>query len=195
MPKLYKELAAWWPIFSAPTDYEEEAVFFRKLIYEYCRPSPQTLLELGSGGGNNALFLKQDFQMTLIDLSPEMLAVSRQLNPECQHLEGDMRTVRLEKQLDAVFVHDAIMYMITEQDLQLVMETAFIHCRPGGAALFAPDCVLETFKPGTDQGGHDGENNSLRYLEWVFDPNPNDTTYNVEFAILLHDEYGDTRFE
>ena len=33
--------------------------------------------------------------MTLVDLSEEMLAVSRELNPECEHLQGDMRTLRL----------------------------------------------------------------------------------------------------
>jgi hypothetical protein len=40
--------------------------------------------------------------MTLVDLSEEMLVVSRQLNPECQHHQGDMRTVRLGRTFDAV---------------------------------------------------------------------------------------------
>ena len=37
------------------------------------------------------------------------------------------------------------MYLTTERDLGLAIETAYIHCRPGGAALFAPDYVRETF--------------------------------------------------
>ncbi|MHC4615594.1 MAG: class I SAM-dependent methyltransferase, partial [Planctomycetota bacterium] len=53
------------------------------------------VLELGSGGGNNASHLKKWFDMTLVDLSPHMLEVSRALNPECSHQQGDMRTVRL----------------------------------------------------------------------------------------------------
>ena len=72
-----------------------------------------TLLELGSGGGNNASHLKHRFECTLTDLSPEMLALSRTLNPECEHIEGDMRTLRLERTFDAVFVHDAIAYITT----------------------------------------------------------------------------------
>ena len=69
---------------------------------------PGTLLELGSGGGNNASHLKARFNCTLTDISPDMLALSRTLNPECEHLEGDMRTLRLGRTFDVVFIHDAI---------------------------------------------------------------------------------------
>ena len=78
----------------------------------------RTLLELGSGGGNNASHLKARFECTLTDLSPEMLALSRTLNPECEHLEGDMRTLRLGRTFDVVFIHDAISYLTTEDDLR-----------------------------------------------------------------------------
>jgi trans-aconitate methyltransferase len=47
--------------------------------------------------------------LTPVDLSTEMLAISRTLNPECEHIAGDMRTSRLERRFDAVFIHDAIM--------------------------------------------------------------------------------------
>ena len=82
--------------------------------------------------------------------------MSRALNPECEHVEGDMRTVRLGRQFDCVFVHDAVVYMTTEADLRRAIETAYVHCKPGGAALFAPDHVRENFRPSTDHGGHDG---------------------------------------
>ena len=40
-----------------------------------------------------------------------MLELSRTLNPDCEHLEGDMRTLRLGRTFDAVLIHDAVMYM------------------------------------------------------------------------------------
>ncbi len=49
------------------------------------------------------------------------------------------------------------------------METAFFPCRPGGALHIAPDYVSETFQPGTEQGGHDGADRSMRYLAWRWD--------------------------
>src|SRR2546426_3795798 len=141
--KLYNELAEWWPIFSGPAEYRKEAAFFARVLTQSSKPPPRTLLDLGSGGGNIASHLKARFKMTLVDLSPHMLAVSRALNPECEHLESDIRTVRLGRPFDAVFLHDAICHMTTEEDLTAVMETAFEHCRPGGAALFVPDEVRE----------------------------------------------------
>ena len=80
-PSLYHQLAAWWPLLSAPADYEEEAAFYQRTLLDACERSPQTMLELGSGGGNNASHLKARFAMTLVDRSPGMLAVSRALNP------------------------------------------------------------------------------------------------------------------
>ncbi len=188
LPNLYGELASWWPIFSRVEDYAEEAEFFHAVLGETGGSVPQTLLELGSGGGNNASFLKAHYQMSLVDLSPQMLEVSRRQNPECEHLEGDMRTVRLGRQFDAVFVHDAIMYMTTEDDLRSAMETAYIHCRPGGTALFVPDCVRETFAPETQHGGHDGPLRSIRYLEWTYELEEDATSFVTTFAYLLREQ-------
>lgn len=192
-PRMYSELAAWWPLLSAPADYEEEAAFYQQALLDACEQPPASLLELGSGGGNNASFLKQRFQAVLVDLSPDMLEVSRTLNPECEHVLGDMRTVRIGRQFDCVFVHDAIMYMRNEAELRQAMETAFIHCAPGGAALFAPDALRETFRSATSWGGHDGEDRALRYLEWTWDPDPSDETYLVDYVFALRERGGTVR--
>ena len=193
LPKLYGELASWFHLLSAPGDYAEEAEFARNLLVEASFKPPHTLLEVGSGGGNNASHLKMHFQMTLVDLSPAMLDLSRSLNPECEHLAGDMRTLRLGRVFDAVFIHDAIMYMTTEEDLRRCIETAFAHCAAPGAALFMPDVVRENFISLTTHGGHDGEGRRIRYIEWTFDPDPSDTTYTVDFAYLLREANGPVR--
>ena len=104
-----------------------------------------------------------------------------------------MRSVRLGRTFDAVLVQDAVLYLTTEADLRLTMATAFAHCRPGGVALFAPDFVRETFAPATTHGGHDGPGRALRYLAWIRDPDPADTTYVVDFAYLLHEDGRPTR--
>ena len=188
--KMYSELAAWWPLLSAPEEYAEEASFYHQALAEAGGGRIATLLELGSGGGNNASHLKAHYRMTLVDLSEGMLNVSRRLNPECEHLQGDMRTVRLHRKFDAVFVHDAVMYMTTKADLRQAMETVAVHCRAGGVALLAPDFVRENFTPGTDHGGRDGGGRGLRYLEWVWDPDENDSTYLVDYAYMLKEAGG-----
>jgi SAM-dependent methyltransferase len=205
--RLYDELASWWPLMSAPSEYVEEAAIYWRALLAGSRRPVRTLLELGSGGGNNASHLAPHFaSMTLVDLSPGMLAVSRALNPGLEHVEGDLRTVRLApriagsgargparenaaaapvRRFDAVLVHDAIMYMTSEADLRRALETAFLHCEPGGAALFCPDCVRETFREEADMGGHDGDGRSMRWVSWSWDADPADTTCQVDYVYLL----------
>ena len=195
MPKMYDELAEWWPLLSPPIDYEEEAAFYANTLAAACAQPITSVLELGSGGGNNASHLKTRWSMTLVERSAGMRAVSRALNPDLEHVEGDMRTVRLRREFDAVFVHDAVCYMATESDLRLAIETAFVHCRIGGCALFCPDYVRENFRPDTDCGGHDGAGRAMRYLEWVWDPDPSDTVYLVDYMFALRERDGTVRVE
>lgn len=185
--KIYDEFADWFHLLTAPKDYAAEAADYMRLI-ERVSPNARSLLELGCGGGNNASYLKRRFDCTLTDRSPRMLDVSRAINPECVHIAGDMRTLRLGQEFDAVFVHDAVEYMTAADDLVQVASTAYIHTRPGGVALFVPDGTAETFAERVDDGGEDGaDGRAMRYLEWAFDPDPTDGVYEVHFACLLRD--------
>lgn len=183
--KLYGELADWFHLLTAPSEYADEAAAYRRLL-DASGPV-HTVLELGSGGGNNASHLKVHYDLTLVDVSDRMLALSRRINPECEHVAADMRTVRLNRQFDAVFIHDAIDYMVSLDDLRAAMRTACEHLRPGGVVLLCPDHLRDTFAPMADHGGHDEGARGLRYLEWTWDPDPSDTTYTADFAYLLRD--------
>jgi SAM-dependent methyltransferase len=193
LPRLYREFAAWWPLFSAPEEYRDDADAYRRLLAASRTRPLRSVLEIGSGGGNNASHLKADYDMTLVDLSTDMLDVSRRLNPECEHLVGDMRSLALPRTFDGVVIFDAISYLLTEEDLRRAVATAYRHCRPGGVVLLAPDHVAERFAPGTSHGGHDGDGRALRYLAWRRDPDPTDTTYVVDYAYLLADGGGRPR--
>jgi trans-aconitate methyltransferase len=185
-PRLYDDLAGWWPLLSPPGEYEEEAADLLLLLGTAAASQPATLLELGAGGGSLAYHLKRWFELTLTDRAPGMLAVSQALNPECEHLLGDMRSLRLGRMFDAVLVHDAIMYATEAAAVQATLHTAALHCRAGGTVAIVPDHVRETFAPGTSHGGHDdADGRGLRYLEWTWDPDPADDTYLVDYAFLL----------
>jgi SAM-dependent methyltransferase len=188
--RLYRDLAQWWPLISPPQDYEEEAAFAAS-VFGLASGPVREVLELGSGGGSNASHLKSAFGLTLVDLSETMLDVSRRLNPDCEHIQGDMRDLRLGRTFDAVFVHDAVGYMTSEADLARVIETAYLHCRPGGVAVFVPDHITETFEPVTGCGGGDGtDGRGARFLEWRWDPDPADTWIRADFVYLLRERDG-----
>ena len=181
-PKLYTELAGWWQLVSPTENYADEAAFFRE---QFLAENTGTVLELGSGGGNVAWFLKKVFALTLTDISEAMLAESEKQNPELEHIAGDMRTLHLGRTFDGVLIHDAIMYMVSEEDLRAALLTAYEHCKPGGVAVFVPDWVAETFRPQTTHGGVDRGDRGLRYLEWTWDADPKDTEVNYEFILAL----------
>lgn len=195
LPRLYHEFASWFHLLTAPEEYAEDASFYKNLLMSISDEPPRSLLELGSGGGNVASHLKQHFKLTLVDMSPEMVEVSKTINPQVEHITGDMRSVRLDRQFDAVLIQDAVSYMATESELRCALTTAFHHVRVGGAAIFAPDHIGETFRPTTDCGGYDGPNRALRYLEWLWDPDPADSMYTQDFAYLLREGDGSVRAE
>jgi SAM-dependent methyltransferase len=190
LPRLYGELADWFRVLSEPEHYAEEAQIFVDAIEKLSRRPVSTVLELGSGGGHNASHMKKLYTLTLTDLSPDMLRVSEQLNPECEHIEGDMRTLRLGRTFDAVFVHDAVAYITTEPDLEAAMHTAFEHVRPGGVALFVPDDTVENYDGRASTGGNDlPDGRQLRYLEW---PHPiSGTTADITFVYVMRDANGE----
>lgn len=192
----YADHVEWWPLFSPAEHYVEEADDLLRRLAPLPAPGSATLLELGSGGGSLAFHLKNQFTLTLTDLSAGMLAQNRIINPEAEFVAGDMRTLRLNRQFDYVLVHDAVCYMTTREDLRAAIRTAAVHCRPGGTVVVLPDYLQETFEPGTSHGGEDGaDGRALRYLEMRWDPDPSDTTYIVDYAFLMKEADGRVRVE
>ena len=178
--RLYQELADWWPLISPPGEYAAEAAYLAGL-FTSADIEVRDVLDLGSGGGHVAVHLKDRLNLTLVDLSAGMLAVSRRLNPECAHRQGDMCTVRLGRVFDAVLVHDAVDYVTDEDDLRQLIATAFAHCRPGGMAVFVPDHTAETFQAGTGVGGStDAAGRQGSFRQWTWDPDPADDWIQVE---------------
>ncbi|MGH3089926.1 MAG: class I SAM-dependent methyltransferase [Rubrobacteraceae bacterium] len=192
--ELYGSLAEWWPLISPPSEYAGEAALYVEMIEDAAQRPVRNVLELGSGGGNNASRMKHSFAMTLVEPADGMREVSRALNPECTHLPGDMRTVRLDRAFDAVFVHDAIMYMTIEDDLRSALATVAFHLAPGGVALVAPDATAETIEDSAEHGGGDGEGGRrARYLEWTIPPEAGETSYETHYVFLLRESDGSVR--
>jgi SAM-dependent methyltransferase len=188
--RLYTELAGWWPLISPPSEYAGDAAVIEQ-EFATVAPPVRSVLDLGSGGGHVTRHLHRDRSVTLVDISPDMLAVSRRLNPDCRHVLGDMRTIRLGRLFDAVLVHDAVDYVTSQEDLALLIGTAAAHCRPGGIAAFAPDHTAETFRPGTGAGGgHDGNGRQASFTERTTDPDPADDWILAEYEFTLRDTDG-----
>lgn len=184
---LYDELAYLWPVISPPEDYADEAVYWRDALRRYLGDGRHSLLELGVGGGHNLSHLTAEFDAVAVDISPNMLELSRRLNPAVEHHEGDMRTFRLPGRVfDAVLIHDAVCYMLTEDDLRATFATARAHLRPDGLLLVAPDLVRDTFRPGMKLNwSTEKDGVQIATEETVCDSNPDDTVVESHFTYTI----------
>ncbi len=141
----YNELAWADDLLSDPDEFSKEIYIYIDFIKRNSRIKPETLLHLGSGSGHYDTIFKNHFKVTGVDISMGMLAKARARLPEIEYIEGDIRTVRLNKLFDAVIIPDCIDYMVTADDLKQVVENASRHLKPGGLLLIVGK-TLETFR-------------------------------------------------
>ncbi len=188
--RLYGDLAHLWPALSPPDEYGEEAALVAEWITRARGAPIRTFLELGSGAGHLASQLPADWDLTLVDRAPEMLALSRALVPRATHVEADLRELHLDRTFDAVLLHDAVMYLTSPDDLARAFASAARHLEPGGILLVLPDVVKDDFEEMTLGSGTSESEPAVRLLEWHWDPDPGDDTYAVEFALLVREPNG-----
>jgi hypothetical protein len=187
--RLYDEFAYLYPLISGPEAYAREAQAWKAVLRERLGPGRHKIVEMGVGGGFNLSHFTFEFDCTALDLSEKMLENSRKLNPGVPHMVGDMRTVRLDKKFDAVMIHDAICYMLTEDDLRATFDTAAIHLNAGGIFLCAPDYFKETFVDGMVRHNTLSDGNvKLTHLEFEYDSDPNDTVNEMVLFYLIREK-------
>ncbi len=193
--RMYSDLAWTWPIISPPEDYEKEAAQFRAAIEKYSDVPVRTILNLGCGGGHIDFHLKENYDVTGVDISDGMLGNARKLNPGVEYLKDDMRFADLGRQFDAVIIADSIIYMLSHQDLQAAFRTAFAHLKPGG--IF---CTYIEELPGeftestyTHQARKRGAC-EITLIEHKWDPDPTDMGFEFLFIYIIN-ESGNVRVE
>jgi len=186
---LYTDLAWLWPMWGdAATEYAHYCQHVTCLIRQHAKRPAATLLDIGCGGGKNVLNLKREFQVTGLDLSPAMLAQSKELNPDCTFVEGDMRTCRLGRTFDSVLMDDAISHMSCRTDFVEAFRTAYSHLNPGGVLIATPDVTIEAFqqnKTTTTRATRNGLD--VVFVENVYDPDPTDEQYETTILYLIRD--------
>lgn len=158
-------------------DYESECDFL-EAIFQRCGVKISTILDLGCGTGGHAIPLAQrGYQVVGVDRSPAMLERARRKAQEAgvlvEFVEGDIRTVDLERTFDAVIaMFSAISYQISNADLAAACCTARRHLKPG--SIFTFDCwhgpgVLTDRPTQRVRIVQDGDRRVVRFTEPVLD--------------------------
>jgi SAM-dependent methyltransferase len=143
--RMYGDLAWTELIGFSPEDGVKETELYSKAIKKNSKIETKTLLHLACGAGLNDYTFKKHFKVTGVDISKNMLALAKELNPEVIYHHGDMRTIELGEKFDAVAIPDSIGYMTTTKDIRKTLLTASKHLKAGGVLLIVAN-LKEQFK-------------------------------------------------
>lgn len=194
--RLYTDLAWLWPMWGdAATEYAHYCRYVTARIRRHANRPVSSLLDIGCGGGKNVLNLKQGLEVTGLDLSPDMLAQARALNPDCTFFQGDMRSFSLDRTFDAILMDDAISHMHCRADFEAAFRCAHAHLNPGGVLVVTPDVTPENFRQNrttTTQARREGLD--VVFIENLYDPDPADEQYEATIVYLIR-EHGRLRVE
>ncbi|NLE95435.1 MAG: class I SAM-dependent methyltransferase, partial [Dehalococcoidia bacterium] len=198
-PRLYHDLSWLWPLWGSPEEYAGYCSHAMRLIREHARLPVRSLLNIGCGGGKNVFNLKREFKVTGLDISPRMLDLARKLNPECDFVQGDMRTFAPDRRFHAVLLDDAITYMATRADLRAAFAAAWRHLSPGGVMVVTPDATKETFVQNETVAtpavaSAKPANVDVVFVENNYDPDPDDDQYEGTMVYLIRED-GELRIE
>jgi SAM-dependent methyltransferase len=198
--RLYNDLSWIWPLWGDPKqEYREWSETVISLMRKYGTCELRSLLNLACGGGKNVYTLKRYFKVTGLDLSENMLGHARELNPDAEFVQGDMRNFSLGRQFDAILIDDGVSYLTSEDDLLCTFENAFSHLRSGGVMVVSPDQTKESFQQNSSktfraEPAAKPDHLDITMIENSYDPDPSDTTSEATFVYLIR-EHGRLRIE
>jgi len=126
----------------ADKDYDAECDLLEGIFRRSGR-SVGTVLDLGCGTGAHAVRLAQrGFEVVGVDLSDGMLEAARRRadragSATVSFVRGDIRSLRLDRQFDAVICMFAVLgYQTTDEDVAGALDTVRLHLARGGPFVF-----------------------------------------------------------
>jgi len=191
--RLYNDLAWLWPIWEDVEEYRRESEYFTELIKRYSKIEVNSLSDMGCGIGKFIYHLKQNFVVTGIDISQDMLSNAKKLNPECTFHQADMRDFNLKQQFDSVLINDSITYTTNQKELLTTFQNAYKHLKAGGVMVAFPDFCRESFPYNSTEvsiarASLKPDNIDVTFVENRFDPNPEDECFETTLIYLIRED-------
>ena len=195
-------------------DYAGEAQFVHELLHAHL-PGVKTVLDLGCGSGRHDFLLaEKGYAVTGVDRSEEMLVIAKKqienkiktearkeqnahldststLISTLSFIQGDIRTLNIGKQFDAIIsLFHVMSYQTSNEDLRAAFFTVRRHLKPGGIFIF--DCwygpgVLSDRPTVRVKRFEDEEIIVTRIAEPVMYPNEN--LVDVNYHVFVKDKH------
>ena len=128
-------------------EYAPEAAKVKELLTMHGAPPQGDLLVLACGTGGHIPYFKDDYKVSGLDLSEDMLDLAREKFPDIKFHSGNLIDFKLETDFDAIIcLYGSIGFVKTVENLRASMKRIATHLRPDGLALITPWSTLEDFQ-------------------------------------------------
>jgi len=130
---LYERSAEFYDAIYSFKNYEKETAKLHELIQQHKRSPGNELLDVACGTGGHIAYLKRNYSVEGLDISPLMLRLARKKHPDVVFYRRDMTNFRLTKEFDVVTcLFSAIGHVKTRRRLDLAVRAMAHHLKPGG---------------------------------------------------------------
>jgi len=130
---LYDRSAEFYDAIYSFKNYEKETAKLHELIQQHKRSLGNELLDVACGTGGHIAYLKRNYSVEGLDISPLMLRLARKKHPDVVFYRRDMTNFRLTKEFDVVTcLFSAIGHVKTRRRLDLAVRAMSRHLKPGG---------------------------------------------------------------
>ena len=126
--------------------YQTETDRVFSIVSQYKTSAGNDLLDIACGTGAQAFYLQNQFNVTGIDISDEMLDIAKKKVKSAAFMKADMFNFNLEKQFDVIVsLYGAIGHAKTINDLFSAMKCVHKHLKQGGIFVATPFNTKESY--------------------------------------------------
>ncbi len=149
-------------------EYSLEAARVKELLTKHGVQLQADLLVLACGTGGHIPYFMNDYRVSGLDLSEDMLAMARKKFPDLRFHLGNLIDFELKMDFDAIIcLYGSIGFVKTVENLRASMERIATHLRPDGLVLITPWSTVEDFKDIIVVDAADGPDLKIARMEQV----------------------------
>jgi ubiquinone/menaquinone biosynthesis C-methylase UbiE len=135
--QLYKKYASYYDKIYAYVDYKGESEFINWAVKKHKTSEGNELLDIACGTGSHALILKNNFNITGVDINENMLRIAREKVSKANFILGDMKKLKIDSKFDVIIcIFSAIHYNINYTELEDTLTNFYNHMEDGGILIY-----------------------------------------------------------
>ena len=144
----FKDISTYYDaLYVNDREYAPEAAKVKELLTRHGVPPPADLLILACGTGGHIPYFKDEYKVSGLDLSEDMLNLARKKFPSIRFYLGNLIDFQLGTDFDAMIcLYGSIGFVKTVDNLRASMQRIAAHLRPHGLALITPWSTVEDFQ-------------------------------------------------